>query len=53
MADAYKSDDFMPLDTGNIPDEVLAVLPTEAYLQLELAHKITCHAYSQQVILFL
>lgn len=27
----------------------MAVLPTDAHLQLELAYKITCHAYGQQV----
>jgi hypothetical protein len=49
MAETYTSSGYMPPDAGSIPGEVLAVLPTGAYLQLELAYKITCHAYSQQV----
>jgi hypothetical protein len=49
MAETYTSDCYMPPDSGSLPGEVLAVLPTDAYLQLELAYKITCHAYSLQV----
>lgn len=32
-----------------LPQEVLAVLPLEGHLQLELAHDIACHAYAQKV----
>ena len=31
------------------PVQVLAVLPTDPWEQLNLAHRITCRAYSQQV----
>lgn len=40
-------DSFLP--EPSLPPEVLAVLPSESFLQLELAYKITCHAYAQQV----
>jgi hypothetical protein len=49
MAETCSSSSYMPPDVASIPGEVLAVLPTDAYLQLELAYKISCHAYSQQV----
>ncbi|WIA08253.1 hypothetical protein OEZ85_007697 [Tetradesmus obliquus] len=49
MADTYTSDCYVSPESGSLPGEVLAVLPTDAYLQLELAYKITCHAYGQQV----
>jgi len=43
MADAYTD--------KALPPEVLAVLPLDGHLQIELAHSITCHAYAQKVIL--
>lgn len=49
MADTYPSDCYVSPESGILPGEVLAVLPTDAHLQLELAYKITCHAYGQQV----
>lgn len=41
MADAYTD--------KALPPEVLAVLPLDGHLQIELAHSITCHAYAQKV----
>ncbi|CAL8464151.1 g3686 [Coccomyxa elongata] len=52
-------DDFGPLDipleyssastVQTVPKEVLAVLPTDPYEQLKLAHKISSRAYTQKV----
>ncbi|BDA49277.1 Uncharacterized protein At4g15545 [Coccomyxa sp. Obi] len=52
-------DDFGPLDipleyssastVQAVPKEVLAVLPTDPYEQLKLAHKISSRAYTQKV----
>jgi len=51
MAEAVSSQPFNPYQSGrwSLPAEILAALPTDAFLQLELAHKICCHAYTQQV----
>ena len=32
-----------------LPQELVTLLPGDPYLQLELAHRIVCHAYSKQV----
>lgn len=32
-----------------LPKEVVAVLPADPYAQLELAHRLTCYAYTQKV----
>jgi hypothetical protein len=51
MAEAVSSQSYNPYQSGrwSLPAEILAALPTDAFLQLELAHKICCHAYTQQV----
>ncbi len=41
--DAYTSREV------SLPAEVLSVLPSDPYLQLELAHKIACWTYQRQV----
>lgn len=41
---------FRPMSMeGSLPQEVLAVLPTEPYAQVELAHKIVHFSFSQKV----
>lgn len=48
LAAYLKTEDTYLQDSG-LPPEVLSVLPHDSFLQLELAYKITCHAYTQQV----
>eukprot|EP00775_Hariotina_reticulata_P011708 gene11708-11853_t len=51
MAEAVSSQPTNSYQNGrwSLPAEILAALPTDGFLQLELAHKICCHAYTQQV----